>query len=118
MSGGTLVPNPVKLIHSVAAGQPYHRVTQEYRAIVFDTPALLPVYDATILAPKVDGTVLVISANSTDMPSHKKAMQRLGAVQGVNMLGVVLNRATPTNGYAAYYLETVTTQRPCPTRMG
>jgi len=104
LSGGTLVPNPVKLIHSPRLDNLITELLKEYRAIVFDTPALLPVYDAAILATKVDGTVLVISANSTDMPSTQKAMQRLGAVQGVNMLGVVLNRATPSNGYAAYYL--------------
>ncbi len=117
LSGGTLVPNPVKLIHSPRLDNLITELLKEYRAIVFDTPALLPVYDAAILATKVDGTVLVISANSTDMPSTRKAMQRLSAVQGVNMLGVVLNRATPSNGYAAYYLSGTTLCR-YPTRMG
>lgn len=106
LSGGTLVPNPVKLIHSAQLDELIAQLLKTYRAIVFDTPALLPVYDATILASKVDGAVLVVSANGTDMPSTKKAMQRLGAVQGVNLLGIVLNRTTPTNGYAAYYLNT------------
>src|SRR6202035_4427132 len=78
---------------------------KEYRAIIFDTPALLPVYDAAVLSAKGDGTVLVLSAGITDMPSTKKAMQRLSGVQGVNMLGIVLKRTTPTNGYAAYYLS-------------
>jgi succinoglycan biosynthesis transport protein ExoP len=104
LSGGTQVPNPVKLIHSPRLDTLLEALLKDYRAIIFDTPALLPVYDAAILSAKVDGAVLVISANSTDMPSTKKAMQRLSAVQGVNMLGVVLNRVTPANGYATYYL--------------
>jgi succinoglycan biosynthesis transport protein ExoP len=106
LSSGTPTPNPVKLIHSEKLRELLENLLAEYRAIVFDTPALLPVYDAAVLAAKVDGAVLVVSANATDMPSTKKALQRLSAVQGVNMLGVVLNRATPTNGYATYYLNT------------
>lgn len=106
LSSGTSTPNPVKLIHSEKLTELIENLLTEYRAIVFDTPALLPVYDAAVLAAKVDGVVLVVSANATDMPSTKKALQRLSAVQGVNMLGVVLNRATPANGYATYYLNT------------
>jgi capsular exopolysaccharide synthesis family protein len=106
LSGGRMVPNPVKLIHSPRFDELIAELLEEYRALVFDTPALLPVHDGAILGAKVDGTVLVVAAGITDMPSTKKALQRLSSVQGVNILGVVLNRATPTNGYSAYYLNT------------
>jgi len=106
MSSGAHVPNPVKLIHSARLDELITELLKEYRVVIFDTPALLPVYDAAVLSSKVDGTVLVLAAGMTDMPSTKKAIQRLSAVQGVNMLGIVLNRTTPTNGYAAYYLST------------
>lgn len=105
LSSGTKVPNPVKLIHSARLDELITELLKDYRCVIFDTPALVPVYDAAVLAAKTDGTVLVVSAHMTDMPSTKKALQRLSSVQGVNMLGVVLNRATPTNGYAAYYLN-------------
>jgi polysaccharide biosynthesis transport protein len=105
LSSGTKVPNPVKLIHSPRLDDIIKELLKEYRAVVIDTPALIPVYDAAILGAKVDGTVLVISASVTDMPSTKKALSRLGSVQGVNMIGIVLNRATPSNGYASYYLN-------------
>jgi capsular exopolysaccharide synthesis family protein len=105
LTAGTLVPNPVKLIHSPRFEAVLGDLLKEYRAMVFDTPALLPVYDAAVLTAKVDGAVLVVSANTTDMPSTRKALQRLNSMPGVNVLGVVLNRATPTNGYAAYYLS-------------
>jgi succinoglycan biosynthesis transport protein ExoP len=106
MSSGAHVPNPVKLIHSARLDELIAELLKEYRAIIFDTPALLPVYDAAVLSAKVDGTVLVLSAGLTDMPSTKRAIQRLSSVQGVNMLGIVLNRTNPANGYAAYYLST------------
>jgi len=106
IASGMRVPNPVKLIHSARLDDLISNLLKDYRAIVFDTPALLPVYDAAILGAKVDGIVMVIAANVTDMPSTKKALQRLSGVQGANMLGIVLNRTTPTNGYAAYYLST------------
>ena len=106
ISSGAHVPNPVKLIHSPRLDELITELLKEYRAVIFDTPALLPVYDAAVLSSKVDGTVLVLAAGMTDMPSTKKAIQRLSTVQGVNMLGIVLNRTTPTNGYAAYYLST------------
>ncbi len=106
LSSGTHVPNPVKLLHSQRFDDLIADLLKDYRAIVFDTPALLPVYDAAVLAAKVDGSVLVVSANVTDMPSTKKALQRLGSAQGTTVIGVVLNRATPSNGYTSYYLTT------------
>jgi|SRR5579872_1847355 len=105
MGSGAHVPNPVKLFSSSRFNDLVFELLKEYRAIVFDTPAVLPVSDATVLASKVDGSVVVISAGMTDMPSTKRALQRLSAIPGVNILGVVLNRATPTNGYKAYYLN-------------
>jgi capsular exopolysaccharide synthesis family protein len=106
MSSGARVPNPIKLMHSASFDALITRLLKEYRAIVFDTPALLPVSDAAVLGAKVDGTVLVLAAGLTDMPSTKKALQRLSSVQGLNTLGIVLNRSTPSNGYTAYYLST------------
>src|SRR5579872_4531 len=105
IGSGAHVPNPVKLLSSTRFNELVTELLKEYRAIVFDTPAVLPVSDATVLSSKVDGSVLVVSAGMTDMPSTKRALQRLSAIPGVNILGVVLNRVTPTNGYKAYYLN-------------
>lgn len=105
IGSGTHVPSPVKLLHSTRFNDLISSLLKQYRIIVFDTPALLPVSDATVLASKVNGTVMVVSAGMTDMISTKKALQRLSAIPGVNVLGIVLNRATPSNGYKAYYLN-------------
>jgi succinoglycan biosynthesis transport protein ExoP len=112
LAAGTTVPNPVKLIHSLRFDEVLARLRKDFRVVIFDTPALQPVYDGALVASKVDGTVLVVSAGLTDMPSTNKALQRLGTVSGVNLLGVVLNRATPQNGYATYYLNTSNTPLP------
>lgn len=105
LSSGTPVPNPVKLILSPRFDEVIRELQKDYRAIIFDTPALQSVYDAAMLAAKADGTVLVVSAGMTDMRASKQALQRLAAVPGVNVLGLVLNRVTPSNGYGAYYLN-------------
>lgn len=105
LSSGTSVPNPVKLMHSTRFDELVSQLVEKYRIVIFDTPALMPVYDGAIIGSKVDGTVMVVSAGVTDLASTRKAVQRLASIQGVNLLGVVLNRATPSNGYQAYYLN-------------
>ncbi|MBC5805432.1 MAG: hypothetical protein DLM53_03185 [Candidatus Eremiobacter antarcticus] len=105
LSSGTRVPNPMKLLQSQRFDDMIAELLQRHRAIVFDTPALLAVHDAAVLSSKVDGAVLVVSAGMTDMPSTKRALQRLGAAPNINVLGVVLNRVAATNGYRAYYLN-------------
>lgn len=106
LPSGTGVPNPVKLIHSTRFDELVAELAKEYRAVIFDTPALQPVYDAALLAAKVDGAVLVAAAGMTDVRATKQSLQRLSSVQGVNIVGVVLNRATPANGNAySYYLD-------------
>jgi len=104
LSSGKKVPNPIKLFQSARFNQLLTDLLEEYRVVIFDTPALLPVFDAAILGAATDGTVLVVSAGLTDMPSTKTALQRLNSLHNVNLIGVVLNRVTPTNGYRAYYL--------------
>ena len=106
LPSGTGVPNPVKLIHSTRFDELVAELAKEYRAVIFDTPALQPVYDAALLASKVDGVVLVAAAGMTDVRATKQSLQRLSSVQGVNIVGVVLNRVTPANGNAySYYLN-------------
>lgn len=105
VTSGAHVPNPIKLLQSERLDEFINELLARYRVIVFDTPALLAVYDAAVLAPRVDGAVMVVSAGTTDMPSTKKALQRVTSAPGVNMLGLVLNRAAATNGYSSYYLN-------------
>lgn len=105
LPSGTSVPNPVKLLHSPRFDALLEELKKDYRVIIFDTPALQPIYDATVLAAKVDGIVMVVSAGMTDVRATKRSLQRLMSIPGVNVLGCVLNRTTPSNGHSTYYLN-------------
>jgi len=106
LMSGLQPPNPVKLIQSPRFGSMIEKLLGRYDVIVFDTPAALPMVDAAALGSKTDGTVMVVSAGKTDTRSASRALQRLTSVEGVNLLGVVLNRAAPNSRDSAYFLQT------------
>lgn len=61
----------------------------ESRLILFDLPALLDDDDAMVFAPYVDTTLLVVE----DGVTLKEDVERsLGLLEGVNLLGTVLNK--------------------------
>lgn len=106
LMSGMQPPNPVKLIQSPRFSSMVDKLLDRYDVVVFDTPAALPMVDAAALGAKTDGTVLVVSAGKTDTRSASRALQRLTSVEGVNVLGVVLNRAAPNSRDSAYFLQT------------
>jgi succinoglycan biosynthesis transport protein ExoP len=61
--------------------------------ILIDSPPVLGPPDATVLATLADGAILVISAGFTRRELLQRAKNRLGAQQGVNLLGLTVNRA-------------------------
>lgn len=105
MTAGIASPNPIKLLQGAAFEELIADLGKTYQMVVFDTPALLPMVDSTVVAAKTDATVLVVAANHTDLRSSKRALARLGMVDGVNVLGVLLNRATPNPKERAYFLQ-------------
>jgi len=105
LTNGTMSPNPIKLIQSERFDQMLKQLLETYEVVVFDTPALIPMFDAAAISAKADGTVLVVSAGKTDMRSAKQALQRLNVMESVNVVGIVLNRTAPSKGDSAYYLE-------------
>jgi capsular exopolysaccharide synthesis family protein len=105
LPAGSQAPNPLKLIQSKHFDELIDELLKTYQTIVFDTPALLPMVDATAVAAKSDGTVMVVAAGQTDERSALRARQRLSAVEGVNIVGVVINRSTPNPKDTAYVLQ-------------
>jgi capsular exopolysaccharide synthesis family protein len=105
MPAGSQAPNPLKLIQSAHFDALVDELLETYQSIVFDTPALLPMIDATAISAKSDGTVLVVAAGRTDERSAQRARQRLSVVEGVNIVGVVINRSTPNTRDTAYVLQ-------------
>lgn len=106
ITAGTRTPNPFKLLQSDRFEEFLETALNTYKTIIIDGPALGPVIDGAILSAKTDGTVLVVAAGGTDMRSTKRALTRLQGVGVKNILGVVVNKATPRRAdYTDYYLE-------------
>lgn len=105
LTAGTAVPSPIKLLQSDRFHELYERLVERYKIVIFDTPALVPVFEGALIAAKSDGTVLVVSSGKTDSRSAKRALQRLQSVGQPNVLGVILNQVSPSHRDYAYYRQ-------------
>lgn len=101
MAAGPAVPNPMTLLRSERFDEVIRTLLDNYRMIVFDTPALLGVRDALVLGSKANGTVVVVAAGQTDSRSVKASLSKLASVKA-NVVGIVLNRAM-VDGYVVNY---------------
>jgi succinoglycan biosynthesis transport protein ExoP len=70
--------------------------------ILIDSPPVLGAPDATVLATLAEGTILVVSVGLTKQELVRQAGDRLLAQQGVNLLGLVVNRIKLRRGYYDY----------------
>ena len=91
LKAGQTKTNPVDLLGSDGFRELVQEWKNEYRYVIFDSPAVLNYVDALSLAATVDGVVLVVKAGQTRWDSAQKAKQKLTSVQA-NLLGVTLNR--------------------------
>ncbi|MDY7080685.1 MAG: polysaccharide biosynthesis tyrosine autokinase [Chloroflexota bacterium] len=69
--------------------------------VLIDSPPVLGLPDATVMATLVDGTILVASVGITRRELVQGARDRLLTQQGVNLLGLTVNRAKLDGSY--YY---------------
>jgi succinoglycan biosynthesis transport protein ExoP len=105
LSSGRPSPNPVGLLQSEAFETLLKTVRDRFDFIIVDGPALRSIVDGIVLGVKTEGTVLIISSTSSEGRAVRSAIDKLRAVGGINLLGVVLNRARPDRGAAnSYYL--------------
>jgi capsular exopolysaccharide synthesis family protein len=105
LSSGRPAPNPVGLLQSEAFDALLKTARDRFDFIIIDGPALRSIVDGIVLGVKTEGTVLIISATSSEGRSVRSAIDKLRAVGGINLLGVVLNRARPDRSEAgSYYL--------------
>ena len=70
--------------------------------ILIDSPPVLGPPDALVLATMIEGTILVASAGLTGRELIQQARDRLRAQQGVNLLGLAVNRAKLDGSYRDY----------------
>ena len=76
------------------------RANGTYTLVVIDAPAAEPVPDARLLMPLVDGVLPVVSAYSTPRAVVKQMLQR---IDGVPIVGMVLNRFEPPRSRRSSY---------------
>ena len=104
VTGGCDDAEPVSLLASDAAARFLAQARDEFDWVIVDTPPVLLFPDAGLLARSVDACVMVVRAASTAAPTAARALKAIGAPR---VLGVVLNRAQPTDiadgyGYGSY----------------
>jgi capsular exopolysaccharide synthesis family protein len=104
ITGGHHDPDPVALLTSDAARQFFEDMRERFDWVVVDTPPVMLFPDAGLFAGRVDTCLMVVSAATTASPIAAKAVAAIGATR---ILGVVLNRAAPTDvaggyGYGRY----------------
>jgi len=97
---GKEVPNPSEVIANGRLKELINRLKPAFDWIIIDSPAAVAVADARTMAGVADGLLLVVRAGSTSFEMAQKVQQEFADKV---MLGVVLNRVEPSEGYSAYY---------------
>ena len=92
-------PDPVSLLASDAAGRFLSQARNDFDWVVVDTPPVVLFPDAELVADRLDTCVMVVSATTTTPQVAARAVAAIGASR---TLGVVLNRAQPTEVAAGY----------------
>lgn len=104
LTSGPLPPNPSELLGSHRMGALIEALNSIADIIIFDSPPVLAVTDSAVLARQLDGVLLVVDSGETREPLARRAAEEMSKV-GAQILGVALNRLSPTNtdGYYYYY---------------
>jgi succinoglycan biosynthesis transport protein ExoP len=102
LPAGQPPPNPSELLASERLGQVMAKALQEMDLILLDSPPTLVVTDAVVLGSRVDGVLLVTDLRKTHRKMAAKGAEELRRTQS-NVLGVILNRVTPTHSGSYYH---------------
>ncbi len=97
---GKEVPNPSELIANGRLKQLFDRVGHAFNWVIVDSPAAIAISDASVVADICDGLLLVVRAASTPFDVAQKILQEFS---NKPIVGVVLNRVEPRQGYGYYY---------------
>lgn len=89
LPAGTVPPNPSELLQSTRMHELITSLAEEYDAVLFDTPPVLPVTDAAVLAAQASGVLLVVSARTARANQVRTAMESLHTVNA-KILGTVV----------------------------
>jgi succinoglycan biosynthesis transport protein ExoP len=101
LSAGRLAADPTALLTSSRLPALLDCLKDEADVVLIDSPPILEVPDARPVAMLVEGTILVVSAGTTRRESIQRAKEELLVHEGINLLGVVVNRVKQRKDY--YY---------------
>jgi succinoglycan biosynthesis transport protein ExoP len=101
LSAGRLAADPTALLTSSRLPALLASLKDEADIVLIDSPPILEAPDARLVATLVEGTILVASAGNTRMEAVQRAKEELLAHEGVNLLGIVVNRVKQRKDY--YY---------------
>ena len=106
LPSGRPAPNPVGLLQGEAFDRLLRQAREQFDYVLIDAPALRSIVDGVVLGIKAEGTVLVVSAAQSGARDVRGAIDKLRSVDGINLLGVVLNATRPDKRETAtnYYL--------------
>lgn len=95
LPGRESIHNSSEMLNAPATAALLHELKTRYarRFIIFDLPPLLDTDDVLAFAPQVDATLFVVAEGKTSRDDLRHASQ---AMQGMNILGTVVNRARVT----------------------
>ena len=105
LPSGTTAPNPSALLQAKSFEELLAEAAAGYSLVIFDSPPMAAIYDAGILGARVDGTVIVVSQNQTNSHALRRVIREISRMRGVNLLGLVLNRISPTRAAQADYMD-------------
>lgn len=105
VTSGPVPSDSVSLLHSLKLREVVKELRETFDYVVFDCPPILGFPDTPILSRYSDGLVVVARQGYVGKNELVEAIDQVSAVDGVNVLGVVFNRAhTPAlYGYGYKY---------------
>ncbi|MEO7016869.1 MAG: polysaccharide biosynthesis tyrosine autokinase [Leifsonia sp.] len=111
LASGPIPPNPSELLSSRVMADLVDTLVHDYDVVVFDTAPMVAVADAAILARMLDGALLVADRTRVHRPQLTQTMDSLEK-SGVRVLGLVINRSTPSKDRHTYYYRALEPRKP------
>ena len=98
---GPFPPNPAELLGGERFEEMLETLKKVCDYIIIDTPPIGRVIDAAVIAGKCDGAVLLIESGAISYRFAQEVKEQLERT-GCPMLGAILNKVDPTEGYGKY----------------
>jgi protein-tyrosine kinase len=97
---GTDVSNPSELLMNGRFKGLLDKFSPLFDWVIIDSPPALAVHDASMIAAHADGVLFVVRQGTTH---YEVAVKATEGFKDKNLLGAILNDATPDGSHAQYY---------------